>query len=325
MFAATAAADENPSSAIVCGKSPVATGTRIVGGQNASAGRWPWQASLRQFGRHICGASLINKDWVLCAAHCVGFPKIILTVVLGQQTQQGSNPNEVSRSVKLIIKHPSYDPNTNDNDIALLKLSSSVTFTDFIRPVCLAADNSVFHSGTESWITGWGVTAEGESLSPNILQEVEVPVIGNRQCNCLYEVGTITDNMICAGLLEGGKDSCQGDSGGPMVNRQNTVWIQSGIVSFGKGCARPNLPGVYTRVSRYQEWISSHVCSDPPGFVQFISTGADSDNTYSCSGLPPLPTSTASTSRTTSARSSSKQNSISYFLLLIAILFSFHM
>ncbi len=74
-----------------------------------------------------------------------------------------------------------------------------------------------------------------------------------------------------------------------MVSRQSSVWVQSGIVSFGTGCARPELPGVYTRVSRYQEWISSFVCSDPPGFVQFTSAGADPDYSYSCPGLPPPP------------------------------------
>uniref|UniRef100_A0A8C2L569 Si:dkey-32n7.7 n=1 Tax=Cyprinus carpio TaxID=7962 RepID=A0A8C2L569_CYPCA len=234
---------DDVSSALMCGRTPVTTSSRIVGGQNASAGRWPWQASLLRLSRHICGGSLINKEWVLSAAH-----------FLGRDTQEGFNPNEVFRYVRLIIKHPKYNF-TNDNDIALLKLRSPVTFTDYISPVCLAAHNSVFNSGTDSWITGWGNISEGVSLpSPKVLQEVEVPVIGNRQCNCLYGVGEITDNMICAGLLEGGKDSCQGDSGGPMVSRQSSVWVQSGIVSFGTGCARPELPGVYTRVSHDHIW-----------------------------------------------------------------------
>ncbi len=107
-----------------------------------------------------------------------------------------------------------------------------------------------------------------------------------------------------------------------MVSRQSSVWVQSGIVSFGTGCARPGLPGVYTRVSRYQEWISSFVCSDPPGFVQFTSAGADPDYSYSCPGLPPPPPPPPSSlidteSKLPSSATSPPQNYLlSYFLLL---------
>ncbi|KAM6951016.1 serine protease 33-like [Aplochiton taeniatus] len=282
----------------VCGITPL--NTRIVGGEDAPAGSWPWQASLQQSGDHVCGGSLINKEWVLSAAHCFSSSSTDgWQISLGRQNLLGSNPNEVSRTVSQIILHPSYDSNSNNNDMALLRLSSPVSFTDYIRPVCLASSGSVFNNGTDSWVTGWGNIREGVPLpSPKALQEVEVPVVGNRQCNCLYGVGSITDNMVCAGILAGGKDSCQGDSGGPMVIKQKTVWIQSGVVSFGSGCARPNLPGVYSRVAQYQSWVNSHISTDKPGFVQFNSSGVDADSSYTCPGLP-APSSTKVTPLTT--------------------------
>uniref|UniRef100_A0A672JP35 Peptidase S1 domain-containing protein n=1 Tax=Salarias fasciatus TaxID=181472 RepID=A0A672JP35_SALFA len=277
----------------LCGIAPM--NTRIVGGEDAPPGSWPWQVSLQIFGSHVCGGSLINREWVMSAAHC--FSRWMIS--LGRENLEGNNPNAVTISVSRIILHPDYDRRRHDNDIALLRLSSPVTFTDYIRPVCLAASESVFNNGTDSWVTGWGAFEEGgESMFlpfPGTLQEVEVPVLGNRQCNCLNGVGRITDNMICAGVLAGGKDSCQGDSGGPMVSKQGSTWVQSGIVSFGFGCARPNLPGVYSRVSRFQQWINSHIRSDKPGFVQFNSIGPDVDSLYTCPGLPPPVTMTTPT------------------------------
>ncbi|XP_022599093.1 uncharacterized protein LOC111220318 [Seriola dumerili] len=291
------------SSAELCGITPL--NTRIVGGEDAPPGSWPWQVSLQRFGGHVCGGSLINREWVMSAAHCFSSTSTSgWQVSLGRQNLQGTNPNEVSRTVARIILHPNYDSDSSDNDIALLRLSSPVMFTDYIRPVCLAASDSVFNNGTDSWVTGWGRVNEGVSLPfPQTLQEVEVPVLGNRQCNCLNGVGTVTDNMICAGVLAGGKDSCQGDSGGPMVSKQGSVWVQSGIVSFGFGCARPNLPGVYSRVSRYQSWINSFISSDKPGFVQFSSSGPDADSSYTCPGLPPPPATSPTTRPTITTQS----------------------
>uniref|UniRef100_A0A7N6AYB0 Peptidase S1 domain-containing protein n=1 Tax=Anabas testudineus TaxID=64144 RepID=A0A7N6AYB0_ANATE len=294
----TSTGNDSDLSVSLCGQPPL--NNKIVGGQVASAGSWPWQVSLQISRRHFCGGSLINDQWVLTAAHCTTWTSASsVTVYLGLQSREGYNPNQQFRRVSLIINHPRYISITQVNDIALLKLSSPVTFTNFVLPVCLAASDSTFYSGTDSWVTGWGATASGASTISQNLREVEVPVVGNRQCNCDYGVGTITNNMMCAGLSSGGKDSCQGDSGGPMVSKQGTRWIQSGIVSFGEGCALPNFPGVYTRVSQYQSWINSQIPTNQPGFITFTSTGNDSDLSVSC---PPPPTiSTSNTSASTSS------------------------
>uniref|UniRef100_A0A3B5B8W9 Chymotrypsin-like protease CTRL-1 n=1 Tax=Stegastes partitus TaxID=144197 RepID=A0A3B5B8W9_9TELE len=216
-----------------CGRSMV--NSYNAGVRNATPGSWPWQAALSANGSVFCGGSLITDEWVLTAAYCT--------------TVSGVNPNEVSRGIVANVCFPAYDPETYDNDICLLKLSAPVNFTDYIRPVCLAAANSTFYSGT-SFITGFGST-DNFGSNPNVLQQVNIPRFGRRQCEC--EQPNVTRNMICAG----GQASCRGDYGGPLVNSNgpNSSWIQSGILSGDYDCATPRGPGVYTLVSRYQQWI----------------------------------------------------------------------
>ncbi|KAM9393114.1 transmembrane protease serine 11D-like isoform 2-T2 [Pholidichthys leucotaenia] len=193
----------------VCGIAPLNNrDSRIVGGEDADDGSWPWQASLERNNAHTCGGSLINNEWVLTAAHCFSSTSTSeWRVSLGRRSLV-NDANVVFRSVSRIIIHPDYNDRPSNNDIALMQLSSSVTFTDRITPVCLAADGSVFPVGTTSWVTGFGTTSFMGDLSVT-LQEVSVPVVSNADCNARYN-GFITDNMICAGLDEGGRDSCQG-------------------------------------------------------------------------------------------------------------------
>ncbi|XP_047464254.1 mast cell tryptase [Mugil cephalus] len=264
-----------------CGVAPL--NTRIVGGENATAGSWPWQVSVH-LSSHICGGTLISDQWVLTAAHCilVNTPSA-WTLYFGRETQAGPNANEVSRRVSQIIVHPNYNNTLYNNDIALMRLSAPVTFNNFIRPVCLASNSSQFYNSTLCWATGWGRLGKDVSLpASQPLQEVEVPVIGNRQCSCNYNNSdaNITDNMICAGREN--KGACQGDSGGPLQCKQDSVWIQAGITSFGVPCALAGFPEVYARVSQYQTWITEQVAGANVGFIAFRSSGTDQDSSFMC-------------------------------------------
>lgn len=260
--------------------------TKIVGGENSSPGSWPWQASLNTNGYVFCGGSLITNQWVLTAAHCLTQIPPNLEVLLGRYTQSSPNPTEVSRRIDEVICHPLYDSWTNDNDLCLLKLSAPVNFTQNISPICLASEGSTFYTETNIWVTGWGnVLGDGSVSLPDILQEVKLPIVGNNECKCTYR--RLTDNMLCAGTSAGGKDSCQGDSGGPLVIKEGNTWVQGGVVSFGRGCGLPGVPGVYARVSNYQGWISNITGNSRPGFVTYTSTGIDSDVNFACPTTQP--------------------------------------
>uniref|UniRef100_A0A3B3DV77 Peptidase S1 domain-containing protein n=1 Tax=Oryzias melastigma TaxID=30732 RepID=A0A3B3DV77_ORYME len=271
-----------------CGVAPL--NTKIVGGGNAQAGSWPWQVSLHinDLGSHICGGTLISDQWVLTAAHCI-VTKVLSrwTLYFGKETQAASSSNEVSRSITKIIVHPNYNNTLFNNDIALMKLSNTVPFNNYIRPVCLASSSSLFYTSTSCWITGWGKLNKNDSLpSSQPLQEVQVPVVGNKQCSCDYVNVSgvdITTNMICAG--QENKGACQGDSGGPLQCKQGSSWIQAGITSFGIPCALQGYPEVYARVSEFQAWITAQVEGAAVNFVSYSATGTDQDASFVCRNI----------------------------------------
>ncbi|KAJ8020947.1 Enteropeptidase [Holothuria leucospilota] len=227
---------------------------RIVGGVDATTGSWPWIGSLRSSaGNHICGASLINSQWAVTAAHCVGY---FDSIVLGDLRTDSESPYHEERKFT-IFTHPDYIGSTNENDIALLRLDSNVTLTDYISPICLTTDENEAITYSNCLVGGWGDTSEGGSPS-TILQEAAVNLFTDSQCNGYLGSALYEEVMICAGKSEGGIDTCQGDSGGPLICKHPTdmTWDLVGITSWGYGCARPNSPGVYTRVSKFEDFIN---------------------------------------------------------------------
>ncbi len=235
---------------------------KIVGGSPSAAGSWPWQVQLSFSGGWTCGGSILSADWIVTAAHCVEDGGSIVAAntvtVRAGATAWGSG---TVRTVSQVIAHSSYSPSTYDNDIALLRLSTPLTFGSSIGAVepLLAADEATLAAnGIQGTVTGWGTTSSGGSGS-SLLRQVTLPMISTASCKLSAYGSEITDNMICAGLGTGEKDSCQGDSGGPLVvpNRRGG-WLLAGVVSWGEGCAQASYPGVYSRVSRYTAWLTQH-------------------------------------------------------------------
>lgn len=235
---------------------------RIIGGSSVTSNKYPWMAALVKSHdkSQFCGASLIAARWALTAAHCVSteLAEGIKLVIGTQRLDQATSDNIIA--IDAIFVHEQYKPPYNHHDIALLKLSTPVNQARYIALANTSIDTQL-PFGTPVTVAGWGRTSN-LGVTSNHLLETSIPLRSWPQCyDDYYKEGIeLDENMLCAGshVPSNPKDSCYGDSGGPLFWRDSSGNFQQlGLVAFGsrQGCAQTKLPGVYTRVSQYLDWI----------------------------------------------------------------------
>ncbi|XP_034521516.1 transmembrane protease serine 4 [Ailuropoda melanoleuca] len=242
-----------------CGESLKAP--RVVGGETASVDSWPWQVSIQYNKQHICGGSILDAHWILTAAHCFRKHHDVSTwKVRAGSDKLGNFPSLPVASIFLIELNATYP---KEKDIALVKLQLPLTFSGTVRPICLPFFDEELTPATALWVIGWGFTEQDGGKISDTLRQASVQVIDHTRCNAedAYQ-GEVTEQMLCAGIMEGGVDTCQGDSGGPLMYHSDQ-WQVVGIVSWGHGCGSPSTPGVYTKVTAYLNWIYSVRKSEP--------------------------------------------------------------
>ncbi|CAL8340291.1 unnamed protein product [Gadus morhua 'NCC'] len=228
---------------------------RIIGGQDCEPHSRPFMASLN-YGYHFCGGVLINDQWVLSVAHCWYNP-YYMQVMLGEHDLRVFEGTEQLVKTDTIFWHEQYDYQTLDYDMMMIKLYHPVEVTQSVAPISLPTGPP--DGGMLCSVSGWGNMAMGEEVNlPTRLQCLDVPIVETVDCEAAYP-GMISPRMVCAGYMDGGRDACNGDSGSPLV----CEGVLTGLVSWGRGCAEPNSPGVYVKVYQFLSWIQTTLDANP--------------------------------------------------------------
>ncbi|XP_058457218.1 brachyurin-like [Malaya genurostris] len=239
---------------------------RIVNGEEAQPGQFPYQVAIVSFFQDgsggLCGGTILTQNFVLTAAHCVFIGSLAThgTVTLGVHNRAVEEESQQRIAHGTIKVHPNYSSTYLRNDIATIQLSTPAVFNEFVQPIDLPAisDDRSF-AGLTGIISGFGRTSEESGSSPSdVVMFTSNPIITNSDCLSAFHDEVIQAQNICLSG-EGGRSVCQGDSGGPLTVRDNDRSLQVGIASFihWNGCASGN-PSGYVRVSHFLTWIGEN-------------------------------------------------------------------
>ncbi|XP_075763034.1 trypsin-like isoform X2 [Pelodiscus sinensis] len=223
-------------------------GNSLIGGNDCDLGSRPFQVALVMDDRIYCGGSLVDRKWVMTAAHCSKYIRSV-QVLLGDYDLQTYEGTEQIRGVKNVIVHPGYNSGLKDNDFMLLELDEPAELNNNVKTIGLATQCPA--PGTKCTVSGWGTITTPQLKFTPILQCADIYSVSQDSCKESYK-DLITENMLCAGVEQGGRSSCRGDSGGPLVCNG----MLQGVVSWGTAvCAQRGYPGVYANVCKAVQWV----------------------------------------------------------------------
>ncbi|XP_048396255.1 coagulation factor X-like isoform X2 [Stegostoma tigrinum] len=244
-----------------CGKVTVTSSTedtdlnlRVIDDVQSRRGEYPWQVLLNYDNKTFCAGAILNEDFVLTSADCVNQLRSF-TVVVGEHNLEVNEGTEQIHNVSQIHIHSRYSPATFENDIALLKLETPIEFNNYTIPICLPeTDFAEFFLMNSEYgaISGWKLK-QGHVDQPVLLSIPYVPYIKHSKCEGLQPF-PIVHRMFCAGLEELADPLCYLTRGSPFVTKYRDVWYMTGM-SLGGGEYDCNVIPVYTKVSRYINWI----------------------------------------------------------------------